>query len=450
MSAPLLCLLALLTGPQDLLLRGGGLFDGEERVPNEGLLVRGGKIVNLEAGEAPGAGVVELEDRWTILPGFFDLHAHHAVDLFERGRVDETVAMPRIFLANGVTSAFSGGEVNPERMRELRLAIGRGELPGPRLYNSGPYFGRWRRGWRDDEVTSEQIIAEVDHWASLGVRGFKAKTIRAEHLTVLIERAHHHGLTVTGHLDSGFRGSVNPREAIHMGIDRIEHFLGGDGFPASRSAYASYLDFEADSDEFRDIARLYIEKGVYFDATMTAYGYYGERDPVVFEHWEDERSFLTPFTRELLAERPPRPPMELFERIYWHKRPLILAFVRAGGGHLVTTGSDHPSWGDWNQGFAIHRELHALVLAGLTPAEALRCATINGARALGVGDQLGSLDEGKLADLLVVAGDPLEEITATRDVRWVVRGGVLHDARALLDSARGKLGPASEAELEEW
>ena len=69
----------------------------------------------------------------------------------------------------------------------------------------------------------------------LGVKGFKAKGITPEQLRALIERAHLHGLTVTGHLDSGNRNSVNPRDAILMGIDRIEHFMGGDAFtPDSR------------------------------------------------------------------------------------------------------------------------------------------------------------------------------------------------------------------------
>ena len=99
--------------------------------------------------------------------------------------------------------------------------------------------------------------------------------------------------------------------------------------------------------------------------------------------------------------------MELFEKIYWHKRGLLLAFVQAGGAHLVTTGSDHPSWGDYLAGFAIHREMHAMVLSGLSPAQALRCATINGARALRMDDQVGSLEVGKLADVVIINQDIL-------------------------------------------
>ena len=83
-----------------------------------------------------------------------------------------------------------------------------------------------RRGWRGNKPTPEQIREEVDYWVERGVGGFKAKLIDPESLEALIDQAHKHGLTVTGHLDSGYRNSVNPRDAISMGIDRIEHFFG--------------------------------------------------------------------------------------------------------------------------------------------------------------------------------------------------------------------------------
>ncbi len=234
LAAPLV--LSILAAPatgQDLVVRGGFLFDAvaDDARPNSGILVQAGKIFSVDAAPntrlAPGTRVLELSDAQYILPGIFDLHAHHAVDLFGQGRIDERTAYPTLFLANGVTSVFPAGEMNPHEMRELRLRIERGEQVGPRMYNSGPYFGSWRPGW-DPDITDDSLEAEVDYWASLGVRAFKAKGITQHHLSVLINRAHAHGASVTGHLGSGFRGTVNPRDAIRMGIDRVEHFLGGD------------------------------------------------------------------------------------------------------------------------------------------------------------------------------------------------------------------------------
>lgn len=438
----------------DVIVRGGWLFDGtgDQVVPNPGIVVRAGKLLvggDPRALDLPGARIVELSMDEYILPGMFDLHAHYAVDLFGKGRVDETTAYPLLFLANGVTSTFPAGEVDPDPMRELRLAIERGDRVGPRIFSSGPYFGTARAGW-GAETTAEEIYREVDYWAERGVSGFKAKRITPEHLRALIERAHQHGLTVTGHLESGFRNTVNPRDAILMGIDRIEHFLGGDAFPADRPAYESLVRFRPGTPEFERIARLYREHRVFFDPTLSAYGYYGEQDPVVFEDFADEARYLTPYMREVVRQRAPRTVNQRFETIYHVKRPILKAFYDAGGGDLITLGTDHPSWGQFFSGFSVHRELHSLVLAGIPPAAALRIATINGARALGVGDRLGTIETGKWADLFVVRGNPLEDIRNTRNVRWTMKAGQIHDAAALLRSAEGRIGPAGPEDVSRW
>jgi imidazolonepropionase-like amidohydrolase len=440
---------------QTLVLRGGNLFDAvaDEARPNHMLTMRGGRFVGtdrvLSEEELEQATVIELTDEHWILPGFFDLHAHYAIDLFGKGRVDEMAAYPLLFLANGVTSTFPAGEMNPDGMRELRLRLNSGKAIGPRLFNSGPYFGRWRKGW-NNSITADELRAEVDHWAAQGVTGFKAKSISPKHLRVLVDRAHAHGLTVTGHVDSGYRGSVNPRDAIEMGIDRIEHFMGGDAMPATQSAYASLVSIKPEGPEFERICDLFIERGVYFDATMSAFGYFGERDPEVFTPWIDERSFLTPYMRALIEERPPRPPMATFEAIYWAKRDLLLGFYERGGGPWITVGTDHPSWGDYLPSFGYHRELHCLRLAGLPVSAVLKAATINGARALGLGDRLGTIEAGKLADCVVVKGDPWEDIQNTHRCHLVVKAGQLFQIEKLLEQARGRIGPLTEEDLNSW
>jgi imidazolonepropionase-like amidohydrolase len=139
-----------------------------------------------------------------------------------------------------------------------------------------------------------------------------------------------------------------------------------------------------------------------------------------------------------------------FERIYHVKRKTIKAFYDEGGGHLITLGTDHPSWGEFVSGFGAHRELHAFVLAGIPPAAALRIGTINGARALGLGDRLGTLEDGKLADLFVIRGNPLTDIRNTHNVRLVMVRGVLHEAAKLLESAKGGIGPKGPEDEARW
>jgi imidazolonepropionase-like amidohydrolase len=440
--------------PHDVLVTGGWMFPstGNVRVRNPGILIRAGKLLRIGGDLSiadPNAERVQVADSETVIPGLFDLHAHYAVELFDAGRKDETTAYPSLFLANGVTSTWPAGEMNPDSMRALRIRIDRGLEPGPRLLNSGPYFGTARPGW-DRNISVDSIYAEVDHWAEMGVRGFKAKGIKPYQLRALIERAHQHGLTVTGHLDSGFGNSVNPRDAILMGIDRIEHFMGGDAFPPDKSAYASYEHMKFDTPEFRRIAELFKEHHVYFDATLSAYGYYGKRDPEVFTYYTDEKRFLTPYMRSVVDARAPRPVNQQFENIYWTKRKEIKAFYEAGGGDLITLGTDHPSWGEFFTPFAVNRELLSLSLSGIPNAAVLRIATINSARAIGVGDRLGSIETGKWADLVIVRGNPLADIRAVRLPRVVIKNGVVYDPEGLMKSVEGKIGPASAADTAIW
>ena len=442
------------TAEKDLVITGGWMFSsvGRDRVRNPGLLVRAGKLLRVGGDitiAAADAERIQLADTETVIPGLFDLHAHYAMELFGAGRKDETVAYPALFLANGVTSTFPAGEMDPDAMRALRVRIENGEQPGPRLLNSGPYFGTARPDW-NRQITRQQIDSEVDYWAERGVKGFKAKGINPEQLRALIERAHLHGLTVTGHLDSGNRNSVNPRDAILMGIDRIEHFMGGDAFVPERSAYESYEHMTFDTPAFKKIADLYKQQHVYFDATLSAYGYYGKKDPAVFTYFSDEKRFLTPYMRGVIDARAPRAVNQQFENIYWTKRKEVKAFFDAGGGDLITLGTDHPSWGEYLTPFSVNRELLSLSLSGIPNADVLRIATINSARAMGFGDRTGSIEPGKWADLLVVRGNPLQDIRRVRLPRLVVKAGRGYDPEALMKSVEGRIGPMSAADTAAW
>jgi imidazolonepropionase-like amidohydrolase len=440
-----------------VVVKGGWLIDGvhDDARKNTGIVILSGKFFEVDADlsgrDLAGARVVQLDDDEYILPGIFDLHAHYNVNLFGHNRRDEVVVQPVVFLANGVTSTFPAGEYNPEDMAALRARVDRGEQPGPRIYNSGPYFGSVRKGWDPDKLTPDSIYAEVDYWVSRGVKGFKAKGIGPVQLRALIERAHQHGLTVTGHLGSGYRESVNPRDAIMMGIDRVEHFLGGDALPATRSAYASLVNLNVDSPEVHRIIQLYLQHHVYFDATLTAYGYAANHDgDEAFTQWVDEKKFLTPFMQSELKKRPPTRVSEQFDRIYRVKPKALKAFYDAGGGDLITLGTDHPSTGEYLPGFSSHREMFAMVRAGIPAAKVLQIATIHGARALGASDRLGSIETGKLADLFVVRGNPIQDIRNTRNVQVVMKGGKVFDSAELLKSVEGKLGPAGSEDAANW
>jgi imidazolonepropionase-like amidohydrolase len=441
----------------DVVLRGGWLFDSiQDSVRrNTGILVRNGEFLEVDARlggrDLSAARVVDLADDEYILPGLFDLHAHYAVDLFGEGRVDEYTVNPLLFLANGVTSTFPAGEVDPEGMMEARKRIDNGQQIGPRIFNSGPYFGSARPGWDDAEMTPERIRADVRKWAALGIKGLKAKGVHPDQLAVLIDEGHRHGLTITGHLDSGYRNSINPRDAIAMGIDRVEHFMGGDAITADKPAYGSLEELDTTRPEVAAIFRTYIAQHVYFDPTLNTYGTFSDRQPKeLYEYWTDERAFLTPYARNVVESHLPRPKNEQFGRLFKAKLKEVKAFFDAGGGNLITLGTDYPSWGEFWSGFGAHRELQALVLAGIPPAAALKIGTANSARALNLGDKLGTIQRGRWADLFAVRGNPLEDIRNTRHVHIVMKSGTLYDPASLLNSARGLMGPVRPEDSAWW
>jgi imidazolonepropionase-like amidohydrolase len=442
-------------GEGKLIIRGGWLFDGisETRRRNSGIVIRNGKIVEVDAGVQleilSASAVIDLMDSETILPGMIDLHAHYNFDLVDAGRVEEVVYNGIIFLANGVTSTWSAGEYYPERVIERRDLIDAGEATGPRLFASGPYFGAFRCeysiktaeddciAWPND-ITEVEIRQEVDKWAEQGVISIKIKQASPGEAKVLIEQAHKNGMTTTGHLSNyNVEYDVTLRDAILMGMDRVEHQLTlGSGGPQSA--------------EMEQMIDLILEHEVYYDANLQMYGGINLRREHPSEMvWTDEAKYFTPYAQTLLEERGPPPPES--DAAEFAQRVLELkTLYDSGGEHLLVVGTDEPVYTNLLPGFAYHRELLAMTYAGLPPAAVLKAATINGATALGVETKLGSIEVGKLADLVVVSGNPVADIKAARNIRFVIKEGVVHDPGALLQSAEGKIGPVGPDDHADW
>ena len=443
------------TNGGSLIIRGGWLFDAvsDTRRRNSGIVIRDGVIVEVDADiEEPTPAdtkVIELLDSETILPGLIDLHAHYNLDLIDEGRVEEVVHNGTIFLANGVTSTWSAGEYFPDRVIAQRDLIDAGKAIGPRLFASGPYFGAFRCeysvktaeddcvAWPND-ITEEEIRAEVDKWAKQGVVSIKIKQATPGETSIVIDQAHKNGLTTTGHLANYHAEyDVDLRDAILMGIDRIEHqiTLGSGG---------------AESAEMLPMIDLMLKNKVFYDANLQMYGGINLRKQHPTEMlWTDESKYFTPYARKLLEERGPPPPES--DPAEFSQRVLeLITLYKKGGGELLIVGTDEPVYTHLLPGFAYHRELLAMTHAGLPPAAVLKAATINGARALRVENKLGTVESGKLADLVVVEGNPLEDIKQAREVKFIVRDGVLHDPASLLRTAEGKIGPTGPDDHAKW
>ncbi len=438
-----------------IIVRGGWLFDGisDTRRQNTGIVIRAGIFAeidaDLEESVLTAANVIDLTDSETIIPGMIDLHAHYNFDLVDNGRAEEVVYNGIIFLANGVTSTWSAGEYFPERVLEQRDLVDTGEAVGPRLFASGPYFGGFRceysvktaeddcAAWPND-ISEDEIRTDVDYWAERGVVSIKIKQATPGETKILIEQAHKNGMTTTGHF-ANYDGEydVAIRDAILMGIDRIEHRMTlGIGGP--RSA------------DMQQIVDLILKHQVYYDATLQMYGSINLRRELGQDMiWIDEAQFFTPYAQKLLELRGPPPP-ESEEVEYAQRVRELRALVDAGGENLVIVGTDEPVYTTLLPGFAFHRELLAMVHAGLPNIAVLKAATINGANALGVADKLGSIEVGKLADLYVARGNPLDDIKTARNVQFVIKSGVIYDPESLLKSAEGKIGPAGPDDHANW
>ena len=439
------------SGGEELVIRGGWLFDSvsDTRRRNTGILIQDGKIVAVDAESSSANNVIELQDSDTILPGLIDLHAHYNFDLVDNGRVEEVIYNGIVFLANGVTSTWSAGEYYPERVIAQRDLIDAGESIGPRLFASGPYFGAFRCeysiktaaddciAWPND-ITEAEIRQEVDKWAEQGVVSIKIKQATPGEAKILIEQAHLNGMTTAGHLGNyNVEYDVDLRDAILMGLDRVEHQLtlgsGGEG-----------------SAEMPQMIDLMLAHQVYYDANLQMYGGINLRRENLSEMvWTDEAIYFTPYAQELLERRGPPSP-ESDEEEFAQRVLEVKSLYDAGGGHLLIVGTDEPVYTNLLPGFAYHRELLAMTYAGIPPAAVLKAATINGASALGLEEHLGSIEVGKLADLVVVSGNPLDDIKAARNVRMVIRDGIVHDPLVLLRSAEGKIGPVGPHDHADW
>ena len=439
----------------EIVIRGGWLFDGisNTRRQNTGIVIRGGKIVEVDAdlqGKVLTAtSVVDLTDSETVLPGMIDLHAHYNFDLVDVGRVEEVVYNGIIFLANGVTSTWSAGEYYPERVLRQRDLVDSGKATGPRLFVSGPYFGGFRceysiktaaddcSAWPND-ITEEEIRAEVDKWAEQGVVSIKIKQATPGETKILIEQAHKHGMTTTGHL-SNYEGEydVHPRDAILMGLDRLEHqiTLGSGG---------------QESAEMEQMINLILKHQVYYDANLQMYGGINLRKELGTDMvWTNEGKYFTPYAQALLEKRGDPPP-ESDVAEYTQRVLELNKLYESGGENLLIVGTDEPVYTTLLPGFAFHRELLAMVHAGLPNIVVLKAATINGANALGIGDKLGSIEPGKLADLFVTKGNPFEDIKTTRNIQFVIKDGAIYYPETLLKSAEGMIGPQGPDDHATW
>jgi imidazolonepropionase-like amidohydrolase len=378
--------------------------------PDRDVVIRGGRIAAVDsAGRVPlprDARTIDATGKFMI-PGLWDMHGH---------LTDATEAAFPLLVMNGITGVRDlGGDL--ARIDRWRAEIEKGERLGPRIVRAGPFVDGVKPGvpHRLTVTTPEQARRAVDSLKTLGVDFIKVHNLLPrDAFFALLARARERGLPVAVHLPHG----VSSAEASDSGATSLEHIETLVESALYRTgATAKEMDqalAESSGPAGDSLFARFARNGTWYVPTLVAY-YRG------FALWSN---------RPGAASRR----IPVFRRFL----EITAAMHRAGVG--ILTGSDFTEFGvGILPGADLHQELAFLVEAGFTPMEALQAATVKCAEYLGLRDSLGTVEPGKVADLVLLDGDPLDNINCTRLVNTVVlRGRLVPVAAARARIAAGE------------
>ena len=402
---------------KDLVIHAGTLIDGVTETPRQqvSILIHDDRITAVEPGfKTPaGAQVIDLSTA-TVMPGFIDCHVHMSQKLPSRLNATEDrmthndidsafdgALFARRMLQQGFTAARDAG--GGDDTVALREAINDGKMAGPRLYVAleplGPTAGHadprngldahlWRGDWDNGRVDSaddarRRVREHKRRGADLiklmpsgGIASTgddpRAQLMTNEEMRVAVETAHSLGMKVAAHIYP----AAAIENAVMAGVDSVEH-----------GSFATAKTFE-----------LMKSHGTYLVPTLTVY-------EVFYEAARDHPELLTPGTAEKELHNDLLP-----------KQNLPLA-VRSGV--KIAYGTDIGE-GDHAMEFGL------LIHNGMSPMQAVLAATRNAADLLGAADKFGSVQAGRYADIVAVAGDPLRDADQFEHVSFVMKGGVVY------------------------
>jgi hypothetical protein len=388
---------------------------------HQNLLLRGDEIVAISAEEiGAGAESIDLAGRY-VIPGLMDLHAH--VQAAGATPLQPDPEVLRALLGAGVTVVRELPLIT-EFGVSLAARVASGELLGPMVVPASTVFElhaqRTSRGFESTERARDWVRRE----ALAGARWIKIyNSMDAESLQAIVETAALHGLRVCGHTED-----VPPRQAAELGLGSMEHTV---SLPLSclreDSGEPRFLDLprligwrweQVDEERCFELLETFLEQGTAWVPTLVVV------EAMLQQGGHGFRGRLKGEDRERLQES-----IRLAAQwaVEWHR-----------SGVPVGIGTDFPIDGV-EPGVSVHRELQILVeQGGATPAEALQMATLQSAQILNLEELLGSVEVGKLAHLVVLEDNPLEDIRNLQSVYRVVhQGRILDPAAASLKAAAG-------------
>ncbi|MBI4488667.1 MAG: amidohydrolase family protein [Deltaproteobacteria bacterium] len=436
-----------------VVIQGGQLIDGNGGKPLDRatVIVEGNRIKRVAQGRVDfpkDARVIDASGK-TILPGLIDNHVHY------RNHSGQ------LFLSHGVTSVRDLG--NPvEWILAQRDAIALGKIPGPRIFCAGGgFYGKATRGHHMVPADPEEARRMTKRLIERGVDYIKIHLgVPLDITRAVSDEAHSLGMRVSGHLEA----SLMPY--AEAGVNGVEHATGcAEATIRSEEGIRKFKALNlwlqkflgpwtlAEREHYPEVTDFLARKRVFIEPTMVLWGAsLGKR-----EKWEREDYGLLknpglayiPEDQRLLwldhhylaygprvKEEPAQEvvvgnrysiygilPEDQLKDGHGRLQEFLCQLVKAGGN--VVTGTD--SGAAVIPGVSLHRELELMVAAGLSPMQAIQAATKVGADYLGRLKDLGTLEEGKLADLIVVGGNPLEDITQSRRIEVVIKDGEIID-----------------------
>jgi imidazolonepropionase-like amidohydrolase len=403
-------------------IAGATLVDGTGHAPvaDSVVIIRKGRIVAAgPRSQVPiphGLKVVNASGQ-TLLPGLWEMHTHYS-----------GVEFGPALLAAGITTARDcGGEF--QFLTTIRDEIEKHHGLGPRLLlaglvdSSGPdAFGAVSAD------TPEEGRAVVARYKAAGFQQIKLYTLlKPDVVKAISEEAHRLGMTVTGHVPS----ALNAITGVEAGMDQINHL----GFvtpvlrtPSENKSDRNGAPIDLSSEPAQKAIQFFQQHHTVIDPTASWGEMAGRSKDVEISSFEPGIA-KAPYTvaSKFLSLGSPATESERFHARMAESGAVIGALHKAG--IPVVAGSDTGLIG-----YGLHRELELYVQAGMTPLEAIQTATTVAARAMNLADDSGSIEAGKRADLILVNGNPLENISDIRKVSRVVANGRLYDSAKLWQS----------------
>jgi imidazolonepropionase-like amidohydrolase len=412
----------------------GGAATGRPALPHRTVVVRDGKIeAVLEASERMGRYPHAVDVNGTgkfLIPGLWDMHVHMVFgDWFPRGK---EITLP-LFIANGVTGVRDmGGDLGT--LQQWRKEIAAGTLIGPRMVISGPMLDGPQPRFPSSIAikTPEDGRLAVDDLKTRGADFIKLQSlVPREAVFAIADEARKQGITFVGHVPDAARAS----EASNAGQKSFEHLIGifegssplEDAFlkgPKGPGKFLSTYDPARAAALFALLAKnhtwqcptlVWERGGNLIELSDFAHD---DRAKYVPAHWKDVtwKRFTEQIVHEFNTDD-----LTTRKRFVEKELEVVNAMHRAGVPFLA--GTDTPAGVYVFPGFSLHEELQRFVAAGFTPMEALQTATLNPAKFLGMEDRLGAVEKGKLADLVLLDANPLDDIRNTQKIAGVVANG---------------------------